>query len=265
MVKTDCLTVFGRGLAVSLRRCCQRLLCVACGALVTACGAADVDYQATNTPFGAQVEVVKTSDVSALRLFLGNKQQVAYRGFAAIVQDLGPCERLDFGMNAGMYHADFSPVGLYVAPNQPHHAINTERGFGNFFVQPNGVFAWNAQRAVIATTQRYQNRHFAADYATQSGPMLVVDGVINPQFEADSKSFKIRNGVGIKGQTVYFVISKNRLNFHQFARVFKDVLGVEQALYLDGSVSSLYLPQIQRHDRRNPLGPILGLVSNSCP
>ncbi len=91
-------------------------------------------------------------------------------------------------------------------------------------MQPNGVLAWNDKQAVILTTEQYKAKVFQPDYATQSGPMLVINGKINPLFLANSDSKKIRNGVGIKNNKLYFVISKNRVNFYSFAQFFQKIL-----------------------------------------
>ncbi len=69
---------------------------------------------------------------------------------------------------------------------------------GELLLQPNGVLAWNDKQAVILTNEQYKAKVFQPDYATQSGPMLVINGKINPLFLANSDSKKIRNGVGIK-------------------------------------------------------------------
>ena len=90
--------------------------------------------------------------------------------------------------------------------------------------------------------------------------MLVHKGLINSQFIKDSNSLKIRNGVGVRDDHFYFVISEQRINFYQFAKFFKQQLRVDEALYLDGSISSLYLKDIQRNDRKYNLGPIVGLT-----
>ncbi|BDE23938.1 hypothetical protein OCUAc20_24380 [Acinetobacter baumannii] len=91
-------------------------------------------------------------------------------------------------------------------------------------MQPNGVLAWNDKQAVILTTEQYKAKVFQPDYATQSGPMLVINGKINPLFLANSDSKKIRNGVGVKNNKLYFVISKNRVNFYSFAQFFQKIL-----------------------------------------
>ncbi|EAB6718327.1 hypothetical protein DUP91_28835, partial [Salmonella enterica subsp. enterica] len=45
-----------------------------------------------------------------------------------------------FSMNAGMYHEDKSPVGLYVENGVELSPLNTDDAPGNFFMKPNGVF-----------------------------------------------------------------------------------------------------------------------------
>ncbi len=127
-------------------------------------------------------------------------------------------------------------------------------------MQPNGVLAWNKKQATIQITQKYAQSNFQAEYATQSGPMLVIDGKINNLFLPQSDSLKIRNGVGIKNNQLYFVISRDRISFYDFAQIFKNDLNIENALYLDGSVSSAYIPQVGRSDHRFNLGPIVGFV-----
>ena len=63
--------------------------------------------------------------------------------------------------------------------------------------------------------------------------------------------------------TVVFAISDAPLNFHRFARLFRDVLETPDALFLDGNISRLYAPMLDRHDLGFPMGPILGVVVES--
>lgn len=248
------------------RLCKQRLqaaLMVWASLLISACSEAQVDYQRINHANGARLEVVAVSDLTQLKLFLNRTNGTPYQSFAALKNSLQPCQSLDFAMNAGMYHADFSPVGLYLAPKQARTALNTSVGFGNFFMQPNGVLAWNSRQAVVMSTAKYAQSTFAAEYATQSGPMLIVDGKINPKFSADSTSLNIRNGVGIQNGRLYFAISQNKVSFYQFAQALQQ-LQLEQALYLDGSISSMYLPQQQRHDQQHKMGPMVVLLNDEA-
>jgi uncharacterized protein YigE (DUF2233 family) len=54
------------------------------------------------------------------------------------------------------------------------------------------------------------------------------------------------------------------VNFHQFARFFRDHLGVPDALYFDGRVSRLNAPAIGRSDFGLPIGPIIGTVVDTA-
>jgi uncharacterized protein YigE (DUF2233 family) len=168
---------------------------------------------------------------------------------------------LVFAVNGGMYDHALAPVGLSVENGVQLKAANTNDGFGNFHLLPNGVFAVGDGQAVVRETKAYLQSRFPADFATQSGPMLVIDGQLHPRFLPHSDSLKIRNGVGITdtGQVV-FALSEQRVRFYDFARFFPDALGCDNALYLDGSVSSLYAQVLGRNDHRHPLGPILGVV-----
>jgi prepilin-type processing-associated H-X9-DG protein len=89
--------------------------------------------------------------------------------------------------------------------------------------------------------------------------MLVIDGRLHPKFSGEGPSRKLRNGVGVRDRkTVVFAISENPVSFGAFARLFRDRLGCRNALFLDGSVSSLYAPSLARADVGRPMGPILG-------
>lgn len=208
------------------------------------------------------VDIIQIDQPQNLRLFLNDRQTHQPLGkFKAVAKQLKACEKLLFAMNAGMYHADYSPVGLYIEASRQQQKLNTvKQAYGNFHLQPNGILAWNRHHSLIAKTEDYQKLNFNAEYATQSGPMLVIDGQINPQFLKDSNSLKIRNAVGIKDQILYFVISRNALSFYQFAQFFQQRLKVQNALYLDGSISSAYIPQLKRSDSLFNLGPMLAYI-----
>ncbi|WP_425916734.1 phosphodiester glycosidase family protein [Acinetobacter sp. TSRC1-2] len=236
------------------------------GAVIFALSLASISYAEVYSEHwqrGAfNVDVVKIGQPQNLRLFLNEaKTSQPLHKFDAVQKQLKSCEKLLFAMNAGMYHSDYSAVGLYVEASQQKQKLNRlKQGFGNFHIQPNGVLAWNQNKTLITTTDDYSKLKFNPDYATQSGPMLVINGKINPHFLEQSNSFKIRNGVGIKDQTLYFVISRTAVSFYQFAQFFKQELKVENALYLDGSISSAYIPQLKRKDSYFNLGPMLAYI-----
>jgi prepilin-type processing-associated H-X9-DG protein len=93
--------------------------------------------------------------------------------------------------------------------------------------------------------------------------MLVIEGALHPRFAAGSDSLNYRNGVGVtEDGHAHFVISNEVVNFHSFARFFRDVLNTPNALFFDGSVSRLYAPMLERHDAGFPMGPMIGVVTD---
>jgi uncharacterized protein YigE (DUF2233 family) len=171
-------------------------------------------------------------------------------------------DSLVFAMNGGMYRPDRSPVGLYVENGRMLQGADTASGSGNFYLKPNGIFFVSGNAAGILETGRFLQGRPHADAATQSGPILVIGGRIHPRFLSDSTSEKIRNGVGITDtKKVVFAISNDPVTFMQFAKFFRDRLHSPDALYLDGSISSIYAPSVQRADYLRPLGPIIAVYA----
>jgi len=200
-----------------------------------------------------------------IRLFLTDpKSSTPLGSFANVERLLARAgKRLAFAMNGGMYHPDRRPVGLYVEAGRETAPIVTRAGPGNFGMLPNGVFCVFDGRAEVIESRSFTREAPACRFATQSGPMLVIDGALHPRFIEDSDSRFIRNGVGTSpdGRRAWFLISDAPVNFHRFARVFRDHLGADRALYLDGKVSRLHAPGLGRSDRGFlPMGPILGVV-----
>ena len=212
--------------------------------------------------YGEASYVVCTIDLARYRLkmFLRGSDGELYGGFTRLIQS-PEGQNLVFAMNGGMYGTDGMPVGLYVEGGRLLKRLNTANGGGNFHLKPNGVFYARDDVAGVLETGRYLALRPRAEIATQSGPMLVIDGRIHPKFSEDGSSRKLRNGVGVRdGRTVIFAISDQPVSFGEFAHLFKDALGCPNALFLDGSVSSLYAPSLDRADGLAPMGPIIGAV-----
>lgn len=171
--------------------------------------------------------------------------------------------RLVFAMNAGMYHPDRRPVGLYVEDGEARSKLVRATGSGNFGLRPNGVFCIRDGRLAVFETMAFDADPPACRFASQSGPMLVIDGALHPRFLPGSDSRYVRNGVGVSadGSRAWFAISDGPVNFHDFARLFRDGLGTPQALYFDGNISRLYAPELGRDDLGFPMGPMVGLVA----
>jgi uncharacterized protein YigE (DUF2233 family) len=193
------------------------------------------------------------------RLTLRDADGQRLGSLAALQASLGAdAARVRFAMNAGMYDEEGAPIGLYVAAGEQLKRLNLNAGPGNFHLLPNGVFAIDGKDRVSATPSAdFARKVPAPRWATQSGPMLVVAGKLHPKFDHDGPSRLIRNGVGVRDpRTAYFVISEEGVSFGRFARFFRDALGCADALYLDGSVSSLWDPGAGRQDGFPALGPM---------
>jgi uncharacterized protein YigE (DUF2233 family) len=198
----------------------------------------------------------------SLRLSYADANGTRYETFARLEAALArEQKKLVFAMNAGMFHPDMKPVGLLVSEGREIAPINRSSGSGNFYLEPNGVFLVDADGARVLAT--YEYRDLKPVFATQSGPMLVHHGQIpeTAAFRASSKSRHIRNGVCVpdKDQAA-FVISEDAVTFREFALYFRDVLGCGEALYLDGAISSLFVPGLGRADARAKLGPMIAVV-----
>jgi len=199
-----------------------------------------------------------------LRLFLKDDEGEVLGYFSSVNSKLKEAgEKLGFAMNAGMYHEDRAPVGLYLEDGTQEQRLITSAGPGNFGLLPNGVFCIGDKRADVIEARKFAKHAQTCKYASQSGPMLVIDGALHPRFLIDSTSRYIRNGVGTNadGSKATFVISRNTVTFHEFGTFFRDVLNTPNALFFDGNVSRLYAPNVGSSGMGwQKLGPIVGTV-----
>jgi len=170
-------------------------------------------------------------------------------------------QQLIFAVNGGMYDKNHNPKGLYIENGAILSPIDkVKEGYGNFYLTPNGVFylKYNGKAFIQTTQNLYLDRNIK--YATQSGPMLVIDGDIHPKFTKGSKHKNIRNGVGIlPNGNVLFAMSKKEMSLYEFASFFKDK-GCKNALYLDGFISKTYLPSKDWEQMGGDFGVIIGVV-----
>lgn len=163
-------------------------------------------------------------------------------------------------MNGGMCKQDYTPEGLFILNKETLSPLNTATGYGNFYLKPNGVFYITTDNipVVCKTTDFKDNGEIK--YATQSGPMLIIDGAIHSAFKEGSSNLNIRNGVGIlPDNKVLFAMSKTEINFYDFARFFQKS-GCKHALYLDGFVSRMYLPEKNWIQTDGRFGVLIGVT-----
>lgn len=198
-----------------------------------------------------------------IRMFWENDQKEKLRSFDNLkkyVESAG--HKLVFATNAGMFTEHNDPCGLYIENGKQLKRINlSQKGSGNFNLQPNGVFLLTATEGKVITSKEFSAFKNKALYATQSGPMLVVNGVINNNFTNGSQNVYVRSGVGIsKDGRVVFAISDEEVNFYDFAALFRDNLNCNNALYLDGAISMMYLPQLKRMDAGGDFGAMIGVI-----
>ena len=170
-----------------------------------------------------------------------------------------------FATNAGMYHPHYRPVGLYVENGRELVRANTKPGPGNFHMKPNGVLYVAGEFAGVVETGSFLKQKPRADFATQSGPMLVINGRLHPRFARHGGSRKYRIGVGSQDpSTLVFAISESAISFGEFARLFRDKLRSKNALFLDGGgATSFYSPALGRNSNLVPLGPMIGVYEGA--
>jgi uncharacterized protein YigE (DUF2233 family) len=197
-----------------------------------------------------------------IRLYWQRSDGTPYAYLCALPRALeGEGGKLLFATNAGMFDPALKPVGLYVEQGRELVHVNTRSGYGNFHMKPNGIFYLAADRAAVAETGAFLKQRPRAELATQSGPMLVINGRVHPRFDRHSASLKARNGVGVRADgKVIFAISQGEVSFDAFARLFRDGLNCPNALFLDGgSAASFYAPSLTSFGNIVSLGPMLAV------
>jgi uncharacterized protein YigE (DUF2233 family) len=206
----------------------------------------------------SQFTVCEAGD-SKIELIAAGAKEEPIRRLSDLEASLGEkAARVAFAMNAGMYDQDGRPIGLAIAEGKQKHAINRRKGGGNFHLMPNGVFLVRKNGSAQIVTSDLWTPSPDVRLATQSGPMLVIDGKVHPAFDHDGSSRYIRNGVGIApGGRPVFVISDDAVSLGKFARFFRDELKARNALFFDGAVSALWDPANGRRDLTKPLGPMV--------
>jgi uncharacterized protein YigE (DUF2233 family) len=257
-------------LKLSLSLICLPLLLQGCGDKNEA--AANAGQQIAGTCRAATFENSDFTDCIAapkrqkIRTILNGKDDMPLRDLSHLKSSLGnESASVAFAMNAGMFDDAGKPIGYYVEDNNRSKKLNRNKGGGNFHLLPNGVFYGDDMNWHIKTADDFADAVTKRPYfGTQSGPMLLINGALHPKIAEDGQSVNIRNAVGIDAQgRAHFVISEVPVSFGRLARYMRDELHCTDALYLDGTVSSLWYPAGGRLDSGFPLGPLIAVMKTA--
>ena len=208
---------------------------------------------------------------TTLELHWRNGDGAPHRTFSALSDALADeGAQLTFAINGGMFQTDFTPVGLHIERGVELRPLNRTdapagmRPVPNFYKKPNGVFYVTSEGVGVLSTEAFRDQSPEATFATQSGPMLVIEGELHPALLEGSSDRTWRTGVGLSSDgQVHFAISQRHVNFHDFARLFRDGLSSDNALFLDGGRGTgLFSPELGRNDFswHGGFGPIIGAV-----
>ena len=148
--------------------------------------------------------------------------------------------------NAGIFYSTRLPAGLHVERGRELRPLNGSSDpppgekQGNFFYRPNGVFFV----AEDGTARIVDSSHARAEIprmreATQSGPLLLLNG--QPHWLQGTRVSRNAVGVCAPGEVV-LVYAPDGVTVRELALFIRDQLECPDALYLDGTISGLWVP-----------------------
>lgn len=206
-----------------------------------------------------------------LRTFWQDQRQRPYQSIEMLQEDqFRAGYRLKFAINGGIFSSRYAPKGLYIEEGKvlfPLDEAQPGGRFGNFYMEPNGVFmvAYDKTARILTTQEfikQFQGKPLdSIRLAVQSGPTMLLHGKINKEFTKDSANKLRRTGVGIVDEhRVVFGMSSGSINFRDFATLFAD-MGCSDALFLDGGpISSMYVENQLKERAEAELVTILGVT-----
>jgi len=255
-----------KGIALGINFFCYSffliLIGLGCNAQTTPSDSLDLEVQQI-TYRNQKFDVVKVNlRKNEVQFFWKNKKGQLIRSLENLKKEIETDgDVLRFAMNAGMYQRDRNPQGLYIENGKTIKPLDTlQNGYGNFYLQPNGVFFIHENKAGILPSTIFKNKKQSITWATQSGPMLLINNKVHPAFKEGSTNLNIRNGVGMVSEhEIVFVISQKKVNLFDFSMLFKEILNCKNALYLDGFVSKAYIPKLNRNDLDGDFGVMIAI------
>ena len=165
-----------------------------------------------------------------IKMYWKDENNKAYSELSKFIQE-NTGDKINFATNGGIYSEEYEPNGLYIENHKIISKINLADGEGNFYMQPNGVFYIQNNQPKISESKAFEYNENIS-YATQSGPLLIENGVINKKIGKNSESFKIRSAVGIDRENkVFFLMSSEKINFYDFSKYALDKLNCKDLLF----------------------------------
>lgn len=174
----------------------------------------------------------------------GDDVRIETRPNGVRLTDLMADPQVAFAMNGGIFERPEEATGLLISGGTEIHPVNLANGAGNFFLKPNGILfrtsdgKWRIVESVEFAGARSHSIATVTD-ATQSGPLILRQGIIHPAIQPTSQNKLLRNAacVDAKGG-LHLIMTRGDGTFHDVARAAID-MACTDALYLDGVISSV--------------------------
>jgi uncharacterized protein YigE (DUF2233 family) len=202
--------------------------------------------------------------VHQLELRLLDKKGKPLGSFTNLKRELADeSKELIFAMNAGIFMQNQMPLGLYIENGKTYRKLNTRKHlYGNFYLKPNGVFLISNGTAHILETgdfKTFANNHHV-EFATQSGPLLLIASKDNLSLSKYDNNKTIRNAVCVDAQSkVKLSISKRPVSFSEMTSHLKKDNHCYDALYLDGAISGAFENNHQLESSYQIYGPMIAI------
>ena len=159
-------------------------------------------------------------------------------------------------MDAGITYSFCYPIGLYINQSKRIKSANLNDGAGNFYLKPNGALLILDNTAVVCESSLISS-YSEIRIGIQSGPMLILNGNLNSQFNPASVNRNYRSGVGISENLsgekyLIFCCSKNPVTFYEFAILFREKFHCKNALCLSSGNPIMNTPFIPNNSDNAP-------------
>jgi uncharacterized protein YigE (DUF2233 family) len=201
--------------------------------------------------FGGATYLVAEADMRRVKLRMLHRGGAidGYGAAEAALRARG--ERMLLATNGGLFHAGL-PIGLHYEDGARVRPLDLDtrpppgQGGGNYYSLPNAVlFQDRAGRVAIRESPRMTGLIGSVRDGLQSGPALLLNGVVHPIARASNKG-KLHDrrtaACTRDAETLVIVYARSRTTFPRLARFLHEELRCRDALFLDANVPGIYLP-----------------------